>query len=238
MLRTRSLVAGLLALSLVIGWGTTPARAWQAGEGGSVSAPAAEAEAGVPALDAAAGHEGGAGHGGQPNILEPQIPLAFWTLVVFGLLLAVLWKFAWGPLSKALHDREHFMEETLRQAETTRAESERMLAEHRQLMDQAGQQAQSIIDEARKAALATSEEIRRAAQGEADGTLQRAQREIASAKDQALLDIWNKSADLAVSIAGKVLSRELSASDHRRLIDQAMAELPAAGARGNGSTRS
>ncbi len=192
---------------------------------GGVITATVRAEQEAPAAAVVAESEAG-GHGGQPNILEPQIPLAFWTLIVFGLLLLLLWKFAWGPLSKSLHDREHYMEESLRQAEHARSESERLLAEHRHLMDQANQQAVALLDEARKGAVTTAEEIRRIAQAEADSTLQRAQREIASAKDQALLELWNSSSDLAVSIDGKVLSRELGPDDHRRLVEQAMAELP------------
>lgn len=199
--------------------------------GASVRAERVQMGGGPPAAAADHSTEGGSAAGAahsaeQPNILEPQIPLAFWTLIVFLLLLLLLWRFAWGPLSKALHDREHYMEDSLRQAEHARSESERLLAEHRQLMEQANQQAVALLDDARRGAVSTAEEIRRTAQAEADMTLQRAHREIASAKDQALLDIWNRSADLAVSIAGKVLTKELGPDDHRRLVDQAMAELP------------
>ncbi len=55
------------------------------------------------------------------------------------------------------------------------------------------------------------------------------------ARDQALVEIWSKTADLAVSVAGRVLSRELNEADHRRLVESAIGELPAApGANGHG----
>ena len=47
-------------------------------------------------------------------------------------------------------------------------------------------------------------------------------------QNQALVEIWSKTADLAVDVAGKVLSRRIDADEHRRLIDTAVAELPAA----------
>lgn len=223
MQRTSTLAAGLLA-ALILALGVARP-GLSAPKVTKAQDPAAVKAASPPPAAAEAKGEHEAAHG-QPNILEPQIPLAFWTLVVFLLLMAVLWRFAWGPLSKALHDREHFMEDTLKQAEHTRAESERLLAEHRRMMDQSSQQAQALLDDARRGALAAAEEIRRSAQNEAEATLQRAQKEIASARDQALLEIWNKSANLAVSVAGKVLARELRDEDHRRLVDEAMAELP------------
>jgi F-type H+-transporting ATPase subunit b len=67
------------------------------------------------------------------------------------------------------------------------------------------------------------------AQEEAEATRQRAQRDIASARDQALAEIWQKAADTAVSVAGRVLATELKPEDHRRLLDAAIRELPAAG---------
>ncbi len=72
------------------------------------------------------------------------------------------------------------------------------------------------------------------AQEEAEAQRQRAQRDIASARDQALADIWQKTADMAVMTAGRVLATELSPDDHRRLLDAAIRELPAAAGNGRG----
>ncbi len=33
------------------------------------------------------------------------------------------------------------------------------------------------------------------------------------------MEIWSKTADLAVSVAGRVLDKELGESDHRRLVE-------------------
>jgi F-type H+-transporting ATPase subunit b len=182
-----------------------------------------------------AGTEHAAAEGGSPNILELKPPLALTTLIVFVVLLAVLYKFAWGPLAQALHDREHNMEETLHAAEHARAEAERLLAEHRAQMSQAADQVRAIIEEARRDAQVTADDIQKKAQAEADASRQRAQRDIATARDQALVDIWSRTADLAVSVAGRVLSKQLTDDDHRRLVEVARNELPAA-PKGHGGT--
>ena len=65
-------------------------------------------------------------------------------------------------------------------------------------------------------------------QAEAEASKVRAERDIATARDQALNEIWSKTADLAVSVAGKVLNKSLSADDHKRLVESAIAALPAA----------
>lgn len=164
----------------------------------------------------------------EDQILALRPSLAVATVIVFGLLLAVLWKFAWGPLAQALHDREHGLEHTLQETERARQDAERLLAQHREQMAQAAEQARGLLDQARRDAQASSDELIKKAQAEAESARHRAETEIGLARDQALKDIWTQSADLAVSIAGKVLERELRPDDHRRLVEQALAELPSA----------
>lgn len=163
----------------------------------------------------------------QPNILEPQAPLAIWTVVVFGTLLLILGKFAWKPLMKALHDREEHIEHCLLESEKARNEAERLMVENQKNLAHAADHVRALIEEGKRAAEATAASIVQKAQAEAESARERAEREIASARDQALTEIWSKTADLAVSIAGKVLARDLNDADQRRLVEVAMSELPA-----------
>jgi F-type H+-transporting ATPase subunit b len=164
--------------------------------------------------------------GGTPDILEFQPSLAIWTVVVFVGLLFVLGKFAWKPLLQALHQREEHLEHCLLATERARNESEQLLAQHRQQMAQAADQIRALLDEARREAQALKDDIINQARTEADAERQRARRDIENARDQALSEIWSKAAELAVSVAGKVLTKELGPDDHRRLVDSAIGELP------------
>ncbi len=183
-----------------------------------------------PAAEHGAAEHGESGGDENPNILEPSPPLAIWTLVVFLVLLGGLWKFAWKPLSKALHDRETYHETLLHDAENARAESARLLDEHRKRMDAAADEVRSLIEQGRKDATAAADSILRKAQEDAESARKQAKQEIFAARDQALMEIWSKTADLAVSVAGKVLARDLTGDDHRRLLAAAVEELPKAGA--------
>lgn len=226
--RLSALSLGLLTLTLSLA-PVAPARAAEETPASGHDGTAAHAKADATGPGAASGH-GEA----QPDILEFKPPLAITTVIVFVALLAVLWRFAWGPLSEALAERERKHEETLRHADEAKAESARLLAEHKRQMDTAAEQVRQMLDEARRQADANAQTIVQKAQAEAEASRERAEREIGSAKDQALNEIWSRTADLAVAVAGRVLSKELSHDDHRRLVDSAVGELPAAGANGHG----
>ncbi len=189
----------------------------------------AEAEPGHAPAHAAEG-EGE----GKSNPMEVQPGLAIWTVAVFLGLLWILKRFAWGPLAHALHQREEHLEHCLLQSEKARNESEQLLAEHRRLMAQADDRIRALLDKAQRDAQASADEIVRMAQAEAEAVLDRTQREISTARDQALAEIWSQTANVAVSVAGRVLSRELDENEHRRLLDRAIKELPSLSASTNG----
>ncbi len=208
-----------LLLALVLWNGARPACAEVQGHGEpSSSAIADEVGQEVEAAE----HEA-------PNILEFKPSLALATALVFGLLLLVLGRYAWKPLAKALDDRERAQEEAVERVELARAESERLLAEHRQLMAEASDKARAMQDQIRQSAEASAAGILAQAQKDVEATKVRAERDITQARDQALGEIWTRTADLAVSVAGKVLSRELGPEEHRRMVGTAMHELSAIG---------
>lgn len=219
---------GLVALAVALLSPPHPARAQEHG------AAAADAKAHVG--EAAVADEGHSapGHGtpgheaeAQPDILEPQPSLAIWTVVVFLGLLFVLGKFAWKPLLNALHQREEHLEHVLLETERARNESEKLLAEHRKQMAEAEERARALLEEARAQGRADAEKIVQQAHAVAEADQKRSRQEIATARDQALSEIWSQTANLAVSVAGKVLTKTLSDDDRRRLVETAMSELPA-----------
>jgi F-type H+-transporting ATPase subunit b len=222
------LAALALCLGLVLGSAPRPSAAAQEAKK-AAEKPTGRAPAGHPESAAEKVNEFVEKHetAGEPDILEVQPSLAIWTVVVFVGLMAVLSKFAWKPLLAALHGREEHLEHCLLETERARNESEQLLAEHRRRLAAAEDQVRALIEEARKTAQAAGDEIVKNAQSEAEAAKVRAVRDIATARDQALSEIWSKTADLAVSVAGRVLAKSLNDDDHRRLLDTAIGELPA-----------
>ena len=231
MLRRTIPAFGLLALMLALGTPSRPVFAQEPAKDHGAPIVTKEGEA----AKAEAHGTASAGERAEetPNIMEVQSPLAIWTLLVFLGLLFVLGKYAWKPLIKALHEREAHLEHVLLDSEKARNEAEALAAQHRKELAQAADQVRALIEEARKEATVSANSIIQKAQAEAEEARKRAEREISGAKDQALMEIWSQTADLAVSVAGKVLGKELGESDHRRLVEMAMGELPANGQEGS-----
>jgi F-type H+-transporting ATPase subunit b len=172
--------------------------------------------ASAPAADAAAG---------QKSVLEPNLVNSIVTLVVFGALLAILYAAAWGPIMKGLAAREAAQFEAVEEAKKAREEAAAMRANLEAEMAKAADQVRALIAEARRDADALRATEREAGVREAAAERERAKREIDAAKDAALNDIYKQAVDLATLLSAKTLSRQISAEDHSRLVDESLAEL-------------
>jgi F-type H+-transporting ATPase subunit b len=160
------------------------------------------------------------------SLLSPHVGLIFWTVVVFGLLLFVLRRFAWGPMVSALDQREKTIEESITRAERALDEARRMQADNETARREAERQAQTILREAREAA-----DRQRAAEVEqTKGALARMQEqaraEIEREKQQALTALRAEVADLAIGAAEKILRENLDDDRQRRLVDRFIADMP------------
>jgi F-type H+-transporting ATPase subunit b len=182
----------------------------------------------APVSWAAEVHEGGAK--ATVNIFDPaDIPLGIWTIVVFVILLVVLKKFAWGPILEGLQKREQTIQTAIEEAQKARDEAQRMREQWQREVDQAHVKVAAILDEGRRNAKTMTDEMIAKARSEIQGERDRLRREIENAKDQAVQEIWNQAALLATAISAKAIRRQISAEDHRRLVDEALAELKKTG---------
>jgi F-type H+-transporting ATPase subunit b len=151
--------------------------------------------------------------------------LGIYTLIVFGALFFILGKYAWKPIMTGLQKREDAIVTARTDAERARSEAQKLLDEVKAQRAKSNEDVAAIIAEARKDADAfrEAEKTRTAADIQAERV--RLKREIETAKDQALQEIWSKSVELAALISAKAVHRELNPDDHRRLLDEALAEL-------------
>ncbi len=172
----------------------------------------------VGAIPLLAQEEHGGGGGGLFDINWPG--LMFWTWLIFLLLLFVLRKWAWGPILGALESREKRIQETLDGAARDREEANRLLDEHRRILDESRDQAQSILADNRKAAEALRAEMLDAARRQKDQIVAGAREDIERERDAALDALRREAVDLSISAAGRVLHREVDSEENRRIVEE------------------
>jgi F-type H+-transporting ATPase subunit b len=166
-----------------------------------------------------------------PLSVDPD--LAIWTLIVFVVLLVVLKKFAWGPILAGLESRESGIANHIAQAERNHEEAKKLLAQYEQKLASAANDVRDLMEEARRDADHTRQSILAEAKAGAEAERDRALRDIETATDQAMESLAERSAQLAVDLAGKILQSKLSAADHTKLIQEAVAKFPASSASTN-----
>jgi F-type H+-transporting ATPase subunit b len=162
----------------------------------------------------------------QGSFTEIRASLAFWTLVVFGLLLLILWKFAWGPLTEALDRREAGILANIAAAKEQNDRAAALLAEHEARLAGTADEVRHILDQARRDADLQKQGIIADAQAAAESEKHRAVQEIEAAKNSALRELAEKSVDTALGLAGKIVQRQLSPDDHASLIAEALEHFP------------
>src|SRR3954454_7353884 len=96
--------------------------------------------------------------GGGSFLVSPNVGLMIWTLIVFGISMWVLGKFAFPRIAEALDKRQHAIEESIDYAERTRHQADELLAEYRSRLSEARSQADEIVARARKTGETTEAE--------------------------------------------------------------------------------
>lgn len=152
------------------------------------------------------------------------------TIVIFVVLVAILGKYAWGPILSGLKAREEKIRKDIADAEAARAKAEATLREYNQQLATAEQKVRDMLSQATKDAENLATQIRARAQQEAEETKERAIKDIDAARDQALSEIYQQTAELATRVAEKIIRRNLNADDQRELVNQSLQELQTVGA--------
>jgi F-type H+-transporting ATPase subunit b len=150
--------------------------------------------------------------------------LAIYSFVVFLLLMAILTKFAWGPIGKALDEREAGIASNIAKAQGAADEAKAMLANYEKKLAGAADEVRAMLEEARRDAETTKTQILAEAKVAAQQESDRAIREVQTARDGALKELAEKSADLATDLAGKMLRAQMSKADHSRLVQETVSQ--------------
>ena len=173
-------------------------------------------------------HESTEAHGGAnaPNPLVQLDPgLFIWTILTFLILFFVLSKFAWRPLLEALESRENTIKSSLDDAEKAKQELESLNAETETIISEARFEAQSIRLEAKSAAEKVKADIIAQAGEDAKKLRDENEKQIQVEKDRAINEIRQEVVDLTLTVAERVIRKNLSKEDNQDLIEDSLKTL-------------
>jgi len=172
--------------------------------------------------------ESGDGHAKESKSINPldslKRDLAIWSAVIFVGLVLILAKFGFKPITQALDEREKQVADNIAGAERANQDAKDLLAQYQNQLSQAEGEVKAIVEAGKKEAERAGEAIVAKARDAAEAERRRAAKEIETATDGALQELAARSADLAVSLAGKIIRQNLDAGSHADLIQTAVSD--------------
>jgi F-type H+-transporting ATPase subunit b len=158
-------------------------------------------------------------------LVEPGLGLMIWTVFAFLFTMWVLAKLAFPRIRDALAKRANKISSEIEAAERQRQEADELLAEYRQRLKEAREQAEDIVTRARKAGDSAKAEATEEGRHKRDELVESAKKDIEAETKRSLERIRKEIADLTVLATERVTRKSLSDEDHKQLIEEALGEV-------------
>ena len=160
------------------------------------------------------------------ELVTPGIGLLFWMALSFTIVFIILKKFAWKPIMNALKDRENSIAEALNAADKARKDVEGLKADNEKIIAEARKEKDLILKEARDIKEKIVAEAKTQANAEAQKSIENARMVIHNEKTAAINEIKQQVAELSVSIAEKIIQKELKdKKEQDTLVDNLLKDL-------------
>lgn len=161
------------------------------------------------------------------NLITPDFGLVFWQTIILLVVLLILGRFAWKPILQTIQTREHYIAQAITAATAARKAVERIEEEQQLLIEKTQEERKQII----AAALDTQQAILKEAKEEAkrlsQQLLEQASIEIEATRQATLASLKNEVATMAIQIAEKLMTKELSLQNKQRaLVEDLLATTP------------
>lgn len=152
------------------------------------------------------------------------ISVNLWQILIsLANLLIIFWvfkRFLFKPVQKVMNARQEQVDKIYSDAEQDRSAAVSMKQEYEARLATAREEADGLVRNAVQTAQRRSDAIVAEANSQASHLKQKAEEEIARDKKQMLLDVKSEISDIAVSIASKVVEREIKKDDHERFVEE------------------
>ena len=148
-------------------------------------------------------------------------------LINFGIVLFVLWRFAYKPVLEMLETRRQKIAKSMDEAEQIKAELAETQAERDKVMAEANQKAEKLIADAKEAAKQVGKAEGERAVKQAEEIIRKAREATEADRERMMSELKAEIGRLVVETTAKVSGKVLTAEDQQRLIDETNKELAA-----------
>jgi len=160
-----------------------------------------------------------------PSPFDINGGVIIWTVVIFVILLALLWRLGYPALLKMVEDRERRIQKQLEDAERANAEAQRLLEEHKKQIAAARNEAQEILAKAKAVSEKERATLLAKAREEYDALLNRARKDIDAEKEKAIQALRREAVDLSIAAASRVIEANLDTDANRKLVTEFLESL-------------
>ena len=158
-------------------------------------------------------------------LLNPAFGTVFWASIAFLTVLFILRKVAWGPILKALNDREESIANSLREAEKAREEMAELNSDNEKLLQEARAKRDAMLKESKELASTLVSDAKNEARAVAAKEIESARLAIETERKAAIAELKAEVAKLSVEIAERLIKEELANSEKQKnLIDKLISE--------------
>ncbi|MBU1493832.1 MAG: F0F1 ATP synthase subunit B [Actinobacteria bacterium] len=159
------------------------------------------------------------------DLLIPQTSELIAGILAFAIIFFFVWKWVLPAVNRTLEARREAITGQVTEAEKTREEAEKLLADYRKQIADARSEANAIVDDAKATAEGVKSDIVAKAQAEAQGITRKAREEAAAEMERATASVRSEIGSLSVELAQKATAGAMDASAHRALVEQFLEEL-------------
>lgn len=150
---------------------------------------------------------------------EAYLGDSLFVLVVFIILVALVGKFAFGPVSKMMQARSDKITNDLDNAAQSREDAAKLAAQRATELKNSKSEAVEIVNTAKRNGEKQRESMVTLAQEEVQTLKQNAKKDIEQSRLDALNSVRDDVAQLSIEIASKLIKKELSVTDQKSLIN-------------------
>jgi F-type H+-transporting ATPase subunit b len=160
----------------------------------------------------------------EPGIINLNVTLLI-QAINFLILIFLLSKFLFKPLTKFLADRSAGIEKSLAEAKAANEAAAKAQAEYQAQMRDAQREIAAVREQGQREVEAERQRLLQASRQEAERLVAQAKAEIEAETKRARVVLRQETATLALAVAERLLRRTVSAEDQRRLADEYVREL-------------